>query len=365
MKLAIVFLICIGFSQFALAEMIDNQDGTVTDTNTNLMWQKYSSESLSRSQATIHIEQLNWGDYSNWRYPTNTELFGVFTSTSGCYWYNSDDQGICFTSYGFEYAFTQTGKVFAVRNIEEEPEPITYTQEELDQAVLQERLKWDAIGDNKIGLPEAIKALQVLSGSIEQTQSVEWNIERITSNSDWDNNPSLYDGNIAWSKQDAPRGLRYFDGNDISELNSGLANLGNKPSLHNGSIAFAGWKTSTGSSQVYLYDGNSVSQISNSTVRVLYSSLHSNQVAWAEFVGGTDNSNTEIIFYDGSSIRQLTDNNVKDVAPSLYNGQIAWSSFDGNDDEILFFDGTTTHQITDNNYNDSAGRYRGLADLLL
>ena len=40
-----------------------------------------------------------------------------------------------------------------------------YTEEELEQAVLEERLKWDANGDGKIGLSEAIHALQVISGT--------------------------------------------------------------------------------------------------------------------------------------------------------------------------------------------------------
>jgi hypothetical protein len=44
-----------------------------------------------------------------------------------------------------------------------------YTQQELDQsaleAALQERARWDANGDNKIGLEEAIRALQIISGT--------------------------------------------------------------------------------------------------------------------------------------------------------------------------------------------------------
>jgi hypothetical protein len=40
-----------------------------------------------------------------------------------------------------------------------------YTQQQLDQAVLDERQKWDAGSDGKIGIEEAIRALQVTSGS--------------------------------------------------------------------------------------------------------------------------------------------------------------------------------------------------------
>ena len=40
----------------------------------------------------------------------------------------------------------------------------SYTAEQLEQAVLDERLKWDANEDGEIGLSEAIHALQVVSG---------------------------------------------------------------------------------------------------------------------------------------------------------------------------------------------------------
>ena len=39
-----------------------------------------------------------------------------------------------------------------------------YTQADMNQAVRSEREKWDVNGDGKIGLDEAIRALQVTSG---------------------------------------------------------------------------------------------------------------------------------------------------------------------------------------------------------
>lgn len=39
-----------------------------------------------------------------------------------------------------------------------------YTQDDLDQALIDERRIWDIGGDGKVGLPEAIRALQVVSG---------------------------------------------------------------------------------------------------------------------------------------------------------------------------------------------------------
>ena len=44
------------------------------------------------------------------------------------------------------------------------PGPPMYSQDQLNEAVEAERKKWDMKNDNKIGLEEAIRALQVVSG---------------------------------------------------------------------------------------------------------------------------------------------------------------------------------------------------------
>ena len=57
---------------------IDNQDGTITDRATGLMWQKSGSASkLSRKKATAYVHELNkekFAGHSDWRLPTIEEL---------------------------------------------------------------------------------------------------------------------------------------------------------------------------------------------------------------------------------------------------------------------------------------------------
>lgn len=59
-------------------DFIDNRDGTVTDTTTELMWQKGGALSaLSWNEAEQYVQQLNkqgFGSYYNWRIPTVEEL---------------------------------------------------------------------------------------------------------------------------------------------------------------------------------------------------------------------------------------------------------------------------------------------------
>ena len=58
--------------------LVDNNDGTVTDKTTGLMWQKSgSSARLGNQRANIYIERLNqerFAGYSDWRMPTVEEL---------------------------------------------------------------------------------------------------------------------------------------------------------------------------------------------------------------------------------------------------------------------------------------------------
>jgi hypothetical protein len=59
-------------------DLVDNNDGTVTDKATGLMWQKSgSSARLGNQRANIYIERLNqerFAGYSDWRMPTVEEL---------------------------------------------------------------------------------------------------------------------------------------------------------------------------------------------------------------------------------------------------------------------------------------------------
>ncbi|MGH4137732.1 DUF1566 domain-containing protein [Clostridium sp.] len=52
----------------------DNEDQTVTDKNTGLIWQQNTTSGLSLSEATSYIDELNKKDSSTWRLPTMPEL---------------------------------------------------------------------------------------------------------------------------------------------------------------------------------------------------------------------------------------------------------------------------------------------------
>ena len=59
----------------AESSFVDNGDGTVTDTNTNLMWGQATDKNIyTWKQAMDYCDNLTLGGHSDWRLPTRNEL---------------------------------------------------------------------------------------------------------------------------------------------------------------------------------------------------------------------------------------------------------------------------------------------------
>jgi hypothetical protein len=95
---------------------MDNRDGTVTDLNTGLMWQKDPGDKVTYAQAVAGANTLNLAGYDDWRLPTIKELYSLIlfsgTDPSGC-----QDTATCNavpfidTNYfDFEYGDTSIGE---------------------------------------------------------------------------------------------------------------------------------------------------------------------------------------------------------------------------------------------------------------
>jgi hypothetical protein len=55
----------------------DNGDGTISDLNTGLMWQKDAGEKMTYSQAVTGVSTFSLAGYSDWRLPTIKELYSL------------------------------------------------------------------------------------------------------------------------------------------------------------------------------------------------------------------------------------------------------------------------------------------------
>ena len=95
---------------------IDNQDRTITDTETGLMWQQATMERKDWDNAILSCSELALAGHKDWRLPTIKELFSivdfersdpacdpVFKAQSNYYWSSSTYQG--YPSYGWYMDF--------------------------------------------------------------------------------------------------------------------------------------------------------------------------------------------------------------------------------------------------------------------
>ncbi|MCM8774064.1 MAG: DUF1566 domain-containing protein [Candidatus Omnitrophica bacterium] len=64
----------LNFGDASKYSLRDNQDGTVTDLNTGLMWKKEESPELNWEEAMNYCQELNLAGYNDWRLPTIKEI---------------------------------------------------------------------------------------------------------------------------------------------------------------------------------------------------------------------------------------------------------------------------------------------------
>jgi hypothetical protein len=70
----------------------DNGDGTITDLNTGLMWQKAVSEKMTFDEALSSVDAFSLAGYDDWRLPTIKELYSIilFSGVDPSGWQGSD-----------------------------------------------------------------------------------------------------------------------------------------------------------------------------------------------------------------------------------------------------------------------------------
>lgn len=61
--------------------MIDNNNGTITNKDSGLMWQQETPEKMTWDQAETYCKNLNLGGYTDWRLPTIQELLSMVDYT--------------------------------------------------------------------------------------------------------------------------------------------------------------------------------------------------------------------------------------------------------------------------------------------
>jgi hypothetical protein len=87
----------------------DNYDGTITDLNTDLMWQKTPIADITRDEAAVRAVRFWLGGFKDWRLPTIKELHSLINCTDLTGRSASDSIPLIDTKY-FNFSYGDTSK---------------------------------------------------------------------------------------------------------------------------------------------------------------------------------------------------------------------------------------------------------------
>lgn len=87
----------------------DNGDGTISDTNTGLMWVKARGSKATWNDAIAGAGKCKVGDYSDWRIPTIKELYSLINFAGGCHGAIENSRPYLDTKY-FDFVYGDESK---------------------------------------------------------------------------------------------------------------------------------------------------------------------------------------------------------------------------------------------------------------
>ncbi len=191
-----------------------------------------------------------------------------------------------------------------------------------------------------------------------------WIISRLTVNDTWDVFPVVGRGKIAWKGHFNGVGdseVLLWDGLRILNLSNN--NLSNEcePYTDGKNVAWRSYKKVGDAYQgvIWFYDGTSAYNIATYDLgpyepysgyppswHSLAATTYNGDIVWAAW----DGSDYEIYLWRSGNIVQITNDNVNDIEPVVHDGKITWTKTDGiNPSQIYFWDGNTSIRIPNNN----------------
>ena len=172
--------------------------------------------------------------------------------------------------------------------------------------------------------------LTFLSCFAASARAIEYKITQLTNNSYNDSCPRISNGQVVWMKE--PYGPVFlYNGYDIIQLNGNNPSYGRPPVIDNGQVAWT--EEADNASQVFLYDGKDVRQITHNTYNSSGVNLSGGQLAWVS-------NDNRVFFYDGTKTLQLSNHSylydAESYLPKINKGQIVWEGHDEADNQIIY-----------------------------
>ncbi|MDM8516966.1 DUF1566 domain-containing protein [Desulfobacterales bacterium HSG16] len=171
----IALLVILLTSTIVHAELVDNNDGTVTDTYNGLMWELKTDDGGDQDKdnaytwqaALSYCENLSLADHTDWRLPDREELRSIvdytksYPSIDKDFFANTQTNGIYWSSTTFVFAENDNawGIVFTIGKDKRDCDKLVSYYVRAVRTIIP-----DLTQDGVLGLDDAIIALKVLTG---------------------------------------------------------------------------------------------------------------------------------------------------------------------------------------------------------
>jgi hypothetical protein len=203
------------------------------------------------------------------------------------------------------------------------------------------------------GIGLVLTALIVMGGYAKAADEP-FVINTVPAYSHSNHHPDISGTNVVWYGIDGDYEIFLYNGTEVENITDNDSD-DRYPVVSGSNIAWLG-RDSNNRWQIFLYDGATISQISNNPPSAFGDTvlpspdISGTNIVWSGY--DPDGDDFEIFLYNGTEIVQITDNDSEDRQPVVSGTNVAWSGWDGNDFEIFLYNGTEIVQITDNDSHD-------------
>jgi Tol biopolymer transport system component len=190
--------------------------------------------------------------------------------------------------------------------------------------------------------------LVFLAVALPAHATTNWTIIQITDNDSSDIDPVVNDTHVAWLGRTDNREVYVYDGDTINQLTNSSFNEQNLFASDR-YIAW-NWRDGVTGDDIFLYDGITVEQITNTTTNQFRPKVHGERMVWTRSVN-------DVILYDiasGTSSQLIAPGGTgNELDPWIYGNWVSFTSNEG-DSEIYYYDiaQNEIHQLTDNGLSD-------------
>jgi hypothetical protein len=182
---------------------------------------------------------------------------------------------------------------------------------------------------------------------------------QLTDNSWSDSNPRISGNNVVWRGFGGPGNtseIYFWDGSTVTNIsNNGFHDY--DPQISGNNVVWRGLGGPGNTSEIYFWDGSTVTNISDNDFHDYDPQISGNNVVWYGY-GGPGNT-TEIYHWNGSTVTNISNNNFLDYDPQISGNNVVWYGYGGNAAEIYHWNGSTVTNISNNDFDDYSPQISG------